>query len=84
MIFHILTREQKLEKEKAALSMWHKKFAWLPTRMDHDINKVIWLEFILRKGKVCKYIHGLFGPIIIWEWAYVESTFDVLKMDLQK
>lgn len=83
MIFHILTRAQKLEKEEAALSMWHKKFAWLPTRMDHDINKVIWLEFILRKGK-CRYKSGFFGLVIVWEWAYVESTFELLKTDYQK
>ena len=83
MIFHIQTRAQKLEKKIAALSMWHKKFAWLPTRMDHDINKVVWLEFILRKGRM-QTMRGVFSPVIRWKWTYVESTFDVLKMDLQK
>lgn len=83
MIFYIPTRAQKLEKERDALSMWHKKFTWLPTRMDNDVTKVIWCEFILRKGKACQYIRGTFGTKIKWEWRYVESTFDVLKMDLQ-
>jgi hypothetical protein len=75
MIFHIPTKGQKLEIEKEEFSKWHKKFAWLPVRMDSDISKIVWLEFVLRKGKIDRWSSG----DLHWKWSYVESTFDILK-----
>lgn len=75
MKFHILTTQQKREREVEKYSQWHKKFAWFPIRSDGDKTAVIWLEFVLRKGRVKAYS----TKKIHWEWSYVESSFDILK-----
>ena len=76
MRFTFSTKQQKHKKELETYKKWHKKFAWVPTRMTETPDVVIWLEFVLRKGDPEKY-----SPKIVWRWKYVESTFDVLKMD---
>jgi hypothetical protein len=75
MKFLLRTRQQKHLQDLETYRQWHKKFAWLPTRMTEDEGVVIWFEFVLRKGDPTQ-----FSPKLIWKWKYVESTFDVLKM----
>jgi hypothetical protein len=75
MKFSFPTKQQRHEQELETYRKWHKKFAWLPTRMFNDPSVVIWFEFVLRKGEPRQ-----FTPKIVWDWKYVESTFDVLKM----
>lgn len=43
--------------------------------MTHDPEVIVWMEFVLRRGGPRQYT-----PKIVWDWEYVESTFDVLKM----
>ena len=57
-------------KQKELTNGWEKWFAWKPTRIG---NKLIWLEFIYRKGR--------WIPLSPKKnkWDYKESIFDVLK-----
>ena len=75
MRFSIRTKDQKLQEKKLRLRKWHKKFAWLPTRMSNDENVVVFLEFMLRRGIPSTSHRGK----LVWDWKYAESAFDVLK-----
>jgi len=34
-----------------ALQMWHKWFAWFPIRIGKKKNRLIWLEYVMRRGE---------------------------------
>ncbi len=53
-----------LRESRAALEVWHRYFAWCPTRVgSHDCR---WLEWIERKGEYNSH----YGYDDQWTWEY--------------
>lgn len=88
MKFTTLTPEQKEQETRKAIeekniarrnhdSKWHRKFAWKPVRLKSDRTKVIWLEFVLRKGSRTDRSF-MSDETEMWTWQYLESEFDLL------
>lgn len=84
MHFDILTKDQKRKRRLDAERVWHRKFAWLPIRMTTPSARVVWLEYCCRKS--VPQFHDTYRPKQAgrpeqWKWQYVETEFDILKMN---
>jgi hypothetical protein len=51
---------------------WHSHFALKPIRVN---GEWVWLERVIRRGQ-----RRINGGKTFWEWAYVNSEFDLIKM----
>ncbi len=57
------------------LKEWHPHFVWFPKKIN---GEWIWLERLLRRGRLGPYGDGKESNKLRWE--YVDSEFDLIKM----